>query len=134
MNEHVKKPATLPLTIAESLRERIANGEFGAGERLPGHRELAQSYSVSVGSVREAISMLISAGLVEARASRGTFVASTRPGTVGEEPLERKEAEELIEAREVLELCLAAMAAERASAEQIARLRQRVERLARAAD
>jgi len=134
MSENSNKAATLPLAIAESLRERIANGEFVAGDRLPGHRELAQAYSVSVGSVREAVSMLISAGLVEARASRGTFVATALPGTVGDEPLERKEAEELIEAREVLELTLAAMAAERASSQQIARLRKCLERLETTAD
>lgn len=134
MSENLKKPATLPLTIAVSMRERIRDGEFVAGDRLPGHRELAQSYSVSVGSVREAVSMLISEGLIEARASRGTFVATTRPGTEGDQPLERKEAEELIEAREVLELTLAAMAAERASSQHIARLRRRVERLEATAD
>ena len=134
MSENSTKPATLPLAIAGSLRERIANGEFVAGDRLPGHREIAQAYSVSVGSVREAISMLISAGLVDARASRGTFVAAARPGTAGDQPLERKEAEELIEAREVLELTVAALAAERASATQIARLWKCVERLETTAD
>ena len=36
------------------------SGELPAGVQLPGHRDLASMYSVSVGSVREAISMLIS--------------------------------------------------------------------------
>ena len=93
-------------------------------------------FSVSVGSVREAISMLISTGLIETRAGRGTFVAATRELPIVSRPgypLTRKEAEELIEAREVLELRIVAMAAERASAEQIARLRAAVDRMRLAA-
>lgn len=128
--------SNLPQAIAAELRARIERGELAPGDRLPGHRELAASFSVSVGSVREAISMLISAGLVVTRAGRGTFVAAagarTAPPLPGR-PLQRKEVEELIEAREVLELQLAAMAAERASAEQIAKLRACVARLGAAA-
>ena len=65
------KPArrpNLPATIASNLRAQIMSGELPAGVQLPGHRELAVMYSVSVGSVREAISMLISNGLIETRA------------------------------------------------------------------
>jgi DNA-binding FadR family transcriptional regulator len=126
----------LPAAIADQLRSQIRKGQPAPGEQLPGHRELAAAFSVSVGSVREAISMLVSAGLVETRAGRGTFVAEQRiarelengadrtaaPGP----PLERKAVEELIEAREVLEAQIAALAAERATPEQIDELRRRV--------
>lgn len=73
--------------------------------------------------------MLISAGMIETRAGRGTFVAATHELPVertSSPPLERKEAEELIEAREVIELQVVAMAAQRASAAQIAQLREAV--------
>ncbi len=70
----------LPASIAAELRRRIIQGELEPGAQLPGHRELASMYAVSVGSVREAISMLISAGLVETRAGRGTYVAAGSPG------------------------------------------------------
>jgi GntR family transcriptional regulator, transcriptional repressor for pyruvate dehydrogenase complex len=96
-------------------------------------------YAVSVGSVREAISMLISAGLVETQAGRGTFVTSDRGAGPPADALpwdawsgrslERREVEELVEAREVIEVQLAAMAAERGTPEQIARLRACVERM-----
>lgn len=90
-------------------------------------------YSVSVGSVREAISMLISAGLVETQAGRGTFVVDEPssgasvvelPGVSPGRPLERREVEELVEAREVIEVQLAGMAAEHGTSAQIARLRE----------
>ena len=60
------------------MRRRILTGELPPGTRLPGHRELAQQYGVSVGSVREAISMLVSGGLIETQAGRGTYVGELR--------------------------------------------------------
>ncbi len=122
----------LPASIAAELRRRIIQGELEPGAQLPGHRELASMYAVSVGSVREAISMLISAGLVETRAGRGTYVAAAGdlPAVLApDEPLGRREVEELIEAREVIELKLARMAAEQASAAQIANLKRCLERM-----
>jgi GntR family transcriptional repressor for pyruvate dehydrogenase complex len=125
---------TLPRAIAAELRRQIASGELRPGDRLPGHRELAGAFSVSVGSVREAISMLVSSGLIETRATRGTFVADGRIVEAGTAPLERKEAEELIEAREVVEQQVAELAARRASPERVARLRLCVEHLAGAVE
>jgi GntR family transcriptional regulator, transcriptional repressor for pyruvate dehydrogenase complex len=117
--------ASLPTAIAERLRRRILDGSLAPGQRLPGHRELAQQFSVSVGSLREAISMLVGDGLVETRAGLGTFVAERRnvAGGTGGPPLDRSQIEELIEARLVLESELAALAARRSSPTEIAELR-----------
>jgi DNA-binding FadR family transcriptional regulator len=111
---------TLPAGIASTMRRQIEAGELAAGDRLPGHRDLARQFSVSMSSVREAISMLVSAGLVETRAGRGTFVAAEPQldHRVGP-PLTRAEVEELVEARVLIEVRLAELAAERASDEQI---------------
>jgi GntR family transcriptional regulator, transcriptional repressor for pyruvate dehydrogenase complex len=122
----------LPAGIAAELRRRIQHGEIEAGGRLPGHRELAAAFSVSVGSVREAISMLISEGLIETRAGLGTFVAdgvSAPPAGKTGRPLTRREAEELVEARGVIEVELAALAAHRAMPEQVTRLEAAASRL-----
>ena len=126
----------LPASIASQLRGQILRGELKPGQQLPGHRELASIYSVSVGSVREAISMLISTGLIETQAGRGTYVAnsSVPAETVGPAPaLRREEVEELTEARRVIEVRLAALAAERATSEQIEALRRAVARMEAAA-
>ncbi len=128
--------ANLSESIADRLRSRIVGGELRDGDQLPGHRELAAIYSVSVGSVREALSMLISDGLVETRAGRGTFVVAGRSRRRGRLPaprLGRKEVEEVIEAREVIEAQLAAFAAERATAEHIHELRRCLDRMRAAA-
>jgi DNA-binding FadR family transcriptional regulator len=128
----------LPAAIAAELRRQIEQGELARGEQLPGHRELAAMFSVSVGSVREAISMLVSEGLVETRAGRGTYVADPGDGTSSRPraapPLGRHEIEELIEARELLELQLATLAAKRATREQVANLRRALERIQAAAE
>lgn len=120
--------------IATELRGQIERGALLPGDQLPGHRELAAQWGVSVGSAREAISMLVGDGLIETRAGRGTYVAEASRLPAGAHvPVTRKEIEELIEAREVLELQIVAMAAERASAEQIGRLRACVDRMQAAA-
>jgi len=124
--------ANLPASIASQLRGQILRGELGPGAQLPGHRQLASIYSDSVGYVREAIIMLNSAGLIETRAGRGTYVvdSSVPAETTALAPsLQRKEVEELTEARRVIEVRLAALAAERATPEQVAALRRAVERM-----
>ena len=123
------KRDNLPVSIAERIRRQIAQGQLKPGAQLPGHRELATLYSVSVGSVREAISMLVSEGLVTTRAGRGTFVVESDDSLRmwSDHPLDRDEVEELVEAREALETHIAALAAERATAAQLARLERAVE-------
>lgn len=113
----------VPEAVAGALRDQILNGTTAPGERLPGNRELALSFRVSMGSVREAISMLSAEGLIETRAGRGTYVArgadSPAARSVPDVVLARKSVEDLIEAREILELQLVALAAQRASAAQV---------------
>ncbi len=74
--------------------------------------------------------MLVSSGLIETQAARGTFVAQARTAIVHEAPLERKEAGELVEARELLELQVVELASQRATQSVIEELRACVERLA----
>jgi GntR family transcriptional repressor for pyruvate dehydrogenase complex len=116
--------------IAGDLRAQIETRALQPGDQLPGHRDLAASYEVSLGSAREAISILIGDGLVETRHGRGTFVAEqSRHSIRSTAPVTRQEAEELIEAREILALEIVAMAAERASADHIRHLREAAARM-----
>jgi GntR family transcriptional repressor for pyruvate dehydrogenase complex len=122
----------IPAMIASRLRAQIQSGELAPGSQLPGHRDLAAMHSVSVGSIREAISMLVSSGLIETRAGRGTYVASSpssaSPPSLAA-PLRRHEVEELTEASRVIEVQLAALAAERATSEQLDGLQAAVDRM-----
>ena len=135
---HVPLPRpNLSTAITAQLRDMVLNGEVRPGEQLPGHRELAKMFGVSVTSVREAISALVSAGVLEAQQGRGTFVSAHFRPDVGSstwlgQPQDGPERTELVEAREVLECALARLAAARATPEQVDALHAAVEEMRRA--
>lgn len=61
--------------IAEDLRQKIESGELGAeGKPLPSELELRDMYAASRNTVRDAIKLLVTRGLVETRPGQGTFV------------------------------------------------------------
>lgn len=60
--------------IADELRSQIEAGEPAQGEQLPTETELMERHEASRNTIREAIKMLITLGLVETRAGQGTFV------------------------------------------------------------
>lgn len=64
--------------LKDVLKQKIAEGEFKPGEALPGERQLMHTYGVSRVTVRQAISELVSEGLVYRQHGRGTFVAPHR--------------------------------------------------------
>jgi GntR family transcriptional regulator len=60
--------------IAEDLRKKIESGELGGGNQLPTELELREQYDASRNTVRDAVKLLITRGLVETRPGQGTFV------------------------------------------------------------
>ena len=66
-------------TLFDELNERIRNGEWSPGKRLPSIARLAAQYNVSTGSVREALRALQGIGCVTIEHGRGVFVASAGP-------------------------------------------------------
>ncbi len=70
------KPKKVSSQIAEQIRSSILAGEFAPGDKLPPERELAELFGVSRPSVREALNMLASSGLVESYQGGGTVVKS----------------------------------------------------------
>lgn len=61
------------LTIVDTLQERIAAGDFPDG-KLPSTKELREEFDASYGSVRSAILILKTKGMVEGRQGMGVFV------------------------------------------------------------
>jgi len=116
------EPRRLYRKIADQLRKLIEAGEFAVGARLPPERDLAVQFGVSRPSVREALIALEVEGLVEVRMGSGVYVRQAdlaRPsrGVSAEGPFE------VINARLLIEGELAAVAAQRMNAGQIAGLR-----------
>jgi GntR family transcriptional regulator len=60
--------------IAEDLRSKIESSELAPGTRLPTEIELMEQYNASRNTVRDAIKLLTTRGLVEPRPGQGTFV------------------------------------------------------------
>jgi len=60
--------------IADDLRAKIESGEIAQGSQLPTEIELMDQYNASRNTVRDAIKLLITRGLVETRPGQGTFV------------------------------------------------------------
>lgn len=69
------KGSNLGRELAESLRARIMDGEFTPGSRLPSETAISESYGVSRVTVRTAVKLLESQGLVNVRHGSGTYVA-----------------------------------------------------------
>lgn len=64
--------------VVESIREMIEEEKYAPGEKLPTESSFCESLKVSRTSVREALRVLQTLGIVEIRPGKGAFVASTR--------------------------------------------------------
>lgn len=117
-----KVAAPLRQGVTESIRNAIAVGRFGAGDRLP-ERELCELTGVSRTLVREALRQLESEGLVVVEPNRGPFVAR----------LSRAQAEGVYQVRSELEGLACELFACNAGSDQRAALAEAFEALKAAA-
>jgi GntR family transcriptional regulator len=60
--------------LALALRDRIVQGEWTPGEVIPAESSLAQSYGVALGTIRQALALLVEDGVLQRRHGKGTFV------------------------------------------------------------
>ena len=110
--------------IVRQVKQLIAEGKLKSGDRLPPERDLAEKFMVSRTSVREALRALQSRGLIDIRAGEGAFIRDISVDTLIE-PLalvilpHREAVGELFEARRLLEPAIAALAARRATPEEL---------------
>ena len=66
----------LHVRMMRSLKERLESGEWTTSEQLPTEGELGAAYGVSRSTVRMALKLLESQGLVRTRRGSGTFVTA----------------------------------------------------------
>ena len=67
-------PDTMPERCAECSSSRIANGEWKVGQRIPSIEALCEEYDVARNTVRQALELLKSEGLIGGGRGLGTFV------------------------------------------------------------
>jgi GntR family transcriptional regulator, transcriptional repressor for pyruvate dehydrogenase complex len=126
--------ADLPSTrdrVVDHVRRLIERGDLKPGGRLPSERDLALELGVSRPSIRSGLEALESMGVVVSRRGAGTFIADGPPD-LGTEPLSLLAslhgftAPEMFEARLVLEVGVAGLAAEHAEGEHLAAMAEEV--------
>ncbi len=110
--------------VALQVRELIAAGTYRVGDRLPNESELSELFGVGRSTVREAMRVLSSRGLIDVRHGDGTYVAARTMNESLEERLSRAELSDIYEARLMLESALSVLAAQRRDARDIAAMRK----------
>ncbi|HEV8209117.1 MAG TPA: FadR/GntR family transcriptional regulator [Vicinamibacterales bacterium] len=117
--------------VVAHIRQLIDRGALGPGARLPAERDLARLVGVSRPTVRAGLRTLAALGVVRSRRGSGTYIPDGPP-TLGAEALSFLAAlhkftvDDVYEARRILEVGAAGLAAERATPEQLATLADEV--------
>ena len=121
---HSLSKTNLADTAVEAIRNEILDHRWAIGAKLPNEAALCAMLSVSRGTVREAVRVLVAQGYLETRQGSGTYVVSTadtaRPLTMAR----RAGLRDQFEARLALDAEAARLAALRQSPAVIAELRR----------
>ncbi len=98
-------------TVVDQLRAQLAAGEWRVGERIPTEHALAEQLQVGRNTVREAVRVLVHAGMLRSRQGEGTFVVSMAdPGDIMR-GVQRAGVRDVLELRIALEAEAARLAA-----------------------
>ena len=117
--------------VVAYVRDLIERKRLRPGDRLPSERELATQIGVSRPTLRMGLHALAAMGCVQSRHGSGTFIREGPPA-LGSEPLSLLAAlhdftpEQMYDARRILEVGAAGLAAECATAELVASLAEEV--------
>ena len=117
-------PVRLYESVIEQIMNLIKNNKLKPGDKLPPERELAEKLSISRGSLREAFRVLESRGLIKSKPGGGRYIREIRKNGHNSTEniilsLEKSSILELLEAREIFEVKIAKIAAQKATPEDI---------------
>ena len=126
------KKKRLYVDVLFQLQDYLTREKVSPGQRLPSERELALQFDVSRISIREALAILETRGLVERKVGGGTFSTGTAnfavTSLVQEVAKKRDMLNEPMEVRRVLEPQLARLAAENISDKLLQKLKTNLDR------
>lgn len=120
--------------IIAQLTKAITGGRYAIGEKLPSEFELMEELNVSRNSLREAMKMLATMGIVEIRRGDGTYICTQfKPGILDSIIysliFESSSDEEIIELRQTLDEAVMKMAMKKCSREELAILQSYVDKM-----
>jgi GntR family transcriptional regulator, transcriptional repressor for pyruvate dehydrogenase complex len=118
--------------IVEELQQRIRQGDWLPGDRIPSITQLAKELQVGAGTIREALRSLQSIGLIKIEHGSGVYITGVRPSTelsshfqnVGDGLLLA-----LAETRRIVEPELAFLAAERGTDDELIEIEELVQQM-----
>ena len=130
------KSKLLAEQVQEQLYQYIVSTPIGIGDKLPNEFELGEKFGVGRSTIREAVKLLISRGILEVRRGSGTYVVSTTPADLDPLGLSTVKdkmalAMDLVNVRIILEPGIAEMAALNAEAADVDKLRDLCDRIER---
>ncbi len=120
--------------VAQGIEEMINYGKLKAGDQLLPEREMAASLNVSRTVVREAVKTLVERGLVSIQPGQGIFVAAPNTNLLSGQ-LERffrlnaRFLEDLLVVRRILEVEIAGLAPQKATAQDLKEMQEAIERM-----
>lgn len=121
-------------TIIEQIKNLIASGNLGPGDKLLSERELSEKLRVSRTTVREALCALDMAGLIEVRPGEGAFIRQSNSHDIIESLaftflLQKENVRDIMEVRKGLEVEAAGLAAERAVPEDLEKMEEALKQM-----
>ena len=130
---------TLVADIINELRQMILTGKIQPGEFLPPRKDLASQFGVGLSTVQEAIQALTALGLLESRPGKGTWVRDDALDTLIHPTMVKARlgelnAQQVYEARSVIEVALTEFASQRATPEDIQRIWEALKAMKAAVD
>lgn len=121
-----KRPPSRAQDVVTHVSRMIEDGRIKPGEKIPSEAELIATLGVSRSVVREAVSHLQAAGMVETFQGKGTFAVSATPQRMGLDPNSVDSMQDvlaILELRIMLEAEAASLAASRATEAQLAQVK-----------
>ncbi|SDU83236.1 FadR/GntR family transcriptional regulator [Pseudomonas mucidolens] len=108
----------------EQLRQRITQGKWAVGERLPTEPELSAELGISRNTVREAMRVLAFSGLIEIRQGDGSYLRSMTDPLGAMKAMSQCSLGQAQETRQILEVEAIGLAALRRTEEDLQTLRE----------
>ncbi|MBC2655787.1 FadR family transcriptional regulator [Pseudomonas sp. MSSRFD41] len=117
--------STVVNSVVEKLRAALARGQWRSGDMLPGQRELAEQLGISRPSLREAVIVLETLGLVRSMPGKGVLVLEAPLDELQgpEATLAGASLEDVLQLRYTLEPFIVGLVAQSISSREIGQLR-----------
>ncbi|MBV4456561.1 FadR family transcriptional regulator [Pseudomonas sp. COR58] len=117
--------STVVNSVVEKLRAALARGQWRSGDMLPGQRELAEQLGISRPSLREAVTVLETLGLVRSMPGKGVVVleAQAEDTQSADSAVARASLEDVLQLRYTLEPFIVGLVAQSVGSKEVGQLR-----------